>query len=118
MRELASWDEEETFGVGYDEGHEYCVNEREVNHSDQTIKTILAMVWRASFPLQSLRDFKYPCTAVSPIFFTRSTRNIFTVDRSADTKNFILAHANFSFGNLARYKNYTSIALIRYFRSS
>lgn len=36
----ASWDEEETANAGYDEGHEYCVNEREVNHSDQTIKTM------------------------------------------------------------------------------
>lgn len=39
------------------EGHECCVNEREVNHSDQTIK-MMAWWWEDSYPPECLKPFK------------------------------------------------------------
>lgn len=70
------------------------------------------MVWRASFPLQSLRDFKHPCTAVFPISFTRFVYSkYFHVDRSGDEEKFRARVCKFSVWKLAIYKNYTSFEL-------
>lgn len=70
------------------------------------------MVWRASFPLQSLRDFKHPCTAVFPISFTRFVYSkYFHVDRSGDEEKFRARVCKFSVWKLAGYKNYTSFEL-------
>lgn len=94
MREVASW--EEGRDLGYDEGHEYCVNEREVNHSDQTIKTMLTMVWRASFPLHNLRDFPY--TACVSDFLRSMSLN-------RETWKISCSYMKIFFCKLARYKS-------------
>lgn len=67
------------------------------------------MVWRASFPLQSLRDFKHPCTAVFPSLDVYS--KYFHVDRSGDEEKFRARVCKFSVWKLAGYKNYTSFEL-------